>query len=67
MIVSDSSTLILLAKASVLEALAGSYELVLSDLVYEESVLRGREKARQDALLIARLVDAGKIRVLEAP
>jgi len=67
MFVSDSSTLILLAKASVLEAFAGSYELVLSDLVYEESVLRGREKARQDALLIAKLVDAGKIRVLEAP
>ncbi len=67
MLVSDSSTLILLAKASVLEAFSDSYEIVLSDLVYEESVSRGREKARQDALLIGKLVDEGKIKVLGAP
>jgi predicted nucleic acid-binding protein len=67
MIVSDSSTLILLAKASVLEALACSREIAISRLVYEESALRGKELGRQDALLIARLVEEGKITVLEAP
>ena len=67
MIVSDSSTLILLAKASVLETVAGADELAIPECVYEESALRGKEKARPDSLIIEKLVAEGKIKVKKAP
>jgi hypothetical protein len=49
MIVSDSSTLILLAKASVLEKVAEADELVIPECVHEESAVRGKEKGRPDS------------------
>ncbi len=67
MIVSDSSTLILLAKASVLETVASVDVLAIPECVYEESAVRGKEKARPDSLVIEKLVAEGKIKVKKAP
>ncbi|MFZ2455083.1 MAG: hypothetical protein WAX07_01215 [Candidatus Altiarchaeia archaeon] len=67
MIVSDSSTLILLAKASVLEKVAGADELAIPECVYSESVVKGKDKARPDSLVIEKLVAEGKIKVKKAP
>jgi predicted nucleic acid-binding protein len=67
MIVLDSSTLILLAKASVLETVAAEGDMLIPECVYEESVIRGKEKARPDSLIIEKLVSTGKIKVLGAP
>lgn len=66
MISADSSSLILLAKSSVLETVASVDELVISECVYKESVTRGKEKGRDDSLLIEKLVIEGKISIKKA-
>jgi predicted nucleic acid-binding protein len=66
MIIADSSSIILLAKASVLESLTGIDKLVIGRVVYEESVLQGKTKSIPDSLLIEKLVDEEKIIVLQA-
>ena len=67
MISVDSSSLILLAKASVLESLTALNDIIIGRGVYDESAVRGRDKGMPDSLLIERLVREKKIVVLEAP
>ncbi len=67
MIVIDSSSLILLSKATVLETVCALNVIVIGRSVYEESVARGREKGRPDSLIIEKLVAEGKIKVLAGP
>ncbi len=63
MIVIDSSSLILLAKASVLEELVKIDKFIISNLVYQESVVEGKERGMEDALLIEKLILENKIEV----
>lgn len=62
----DACTLILLAKASVLETVLIAYEVVTSKQVYEE-VLAGKKKMFPDALLIERLADEKKLNIVFSP
>jgi len=65
MLVSDSSTLILLAKITLLEIFLEKNPLLISKGVYEESVARGKERGKSDAYLIERLLNENKITVKE--
>ncbi|KXA92076.1 hypothetical protein AKJ66_04735 [candidate division MSBL1 archaeon SCGC-AAA259E22] len=62
-IVSDSSSLILLTKAEILKPLLSHRELKISNTVYEETVEKGKEKAKEDAYFIEKLVDEKEITV----
>jgi predicted nucleic acid-binding protein len=67
MISVDSSSLILLAKASVLETLSSVNVIVIGRMVYDESAVMGKELGKADSLLIERLVSEKRIIVMEAP
>ena len=56
----DSCSIILLAKASVLEKVLDSYNLLVTTEVYSE-VIKGKEKMFKDALLIEKLKKEDKI------
>ena len=58
----DSCSIILLAKATVLETLASHYSLSITDKVYKE-ILEGKDKKFIDALLTERLVKEGFIQI----
>lgn len=60
----DASSLILLAKAGVLETFAARNRTVLPKRVYDE-VVRGKEKGRLDSLLVEKLVQQGNLVVAE--
>ncbi|MEK6950097.1 MAG: hypothetical protein AABX13_00030 [Nanoarchaeota archaeon] len=66
MIIADACSVILLAKASVLEGSSSTYNICISTQVYEE-VLAGKQKQFQDALLLERLAREKKIKIIEAP
>ena len=59
-IVSDATSLILLAKVGLLEAFVTRNAVVTPPTVYEE-VAKGKDKGRLDALLVERLVDEKKL------
>ncbi len=63
MFIFDSSSMILLAKAGLLEKLLSERLAVIPTAVYNESVVRGKEKGREDAYLIEHLVKSGKITI----
>jgi predicted nucleic acid-binding protein len=67
MIVIDSSSLILLSKATVLETISSLNSIVIGRSVYEESATRGKELSRPDSLIIEKLVAEGKILVAAGP
>ena len=58
----DSCSIILLAKAAVLETLADNYDLAITNKVYKE-ILDGKNKKFIDALLTERLVKEGAIKI----
>ena len=64
MIVADACTIILLAKASVLEKAVKAYEMRLTGEVYRE-IAAGKEKMFPDALLVERLHNEKKVRIVE--
>ncbi len=66
-IVADSSTLILLAKAGLLRNLISKRIIVIPQQVYYESVIKGKEKSRQDSFEIEALVQNGKITIALTP
>jgi len=61
----DSCSIILLSKATVLEAMCKKYDLIMAKTVYEE-VLKGKDKKFMDALLTEKLVKEKKIIVKTA-
>ncbi|MDW7726428.1 MAG: hypothetical protein SCH70_04840 [Candidatus Methanoperedens sp.] len=65
MLIFDSSSMILLAKAGVLEKLVAHREAVIPVLIYTEAVIRGKDKGREDAYRIESLIKSGKIKVQE--
>mgnify|MGYP001570717943 CR=1 FL=1 len=56
----DSCSIILLSKATVLEAVCKEYDLIMAKTVYEE-VLKGKDKKFMDALLTEKMVKEKKI------
>ncbi len=60
----DACSIILLAKASLLEKFIEWKPIVLSQAVYEE-VMEGRKLKATDSLLTDRLVSQGKMKVIE--
>ena len=58
----DACSIILLAKATILETFANNYGLFITDRVYKE-ILEGKDKKFADALLTERLVREGKIKI----
>src|SRR3989344_5762304 len=64
-LVADACTLILLAKASVLEKSTEAFKIVMTAEVYGE-VLKGKEKMAEDAFLIERLEKEKKIAVVRS-
>jgi len=62
-IIGDATSLILLAKAGLLELLVDRNKSVVPKLVYEE-VAKGKDKGREDSMLIERLVAENKILVM---
>jgi len=65
MIIIDASSIILLAKASILETVTGIDKVLISDGVYKE-VSRGKETGKPDSLLLERLLQEGKINLKTA-
>lgn len=66
MIISDSSSLILLAKSNILRPFAKNHKLIIPTKVYNETVEKGKEKGREDAYLVEKLTKEDKILVKKA-
>jgi len=66
MIISDSSTLILLAKTGILEAFLEKNQLTIPEKVYEESVVRGKKRGLIDSYLIGSFVNKSRIKIKKA-
>jgi len=65
--VADATVLIFLGKLRRLEWLKARYDLVLiPSVVYDEVVVRGRERAEPDATVVGGAVEAGWIEVKDA-
>lgn len=64
MLIADACTIILLAKASVLEKASETYNLQITQEVHQE-VMAGKEKLFVDALLVERLINEHKIKVVK--
>jgi len=63
LVVSDSSTLILMVKASFVDIIVKSFRVFVPKIVFEESTVKGKETGRWDALKIEKLVDENLIKV----
>lgn len=61
-IISDATSLILLAKAGLLETFAGRNKIIVPRLVYEE-VIKGKDNGREDSMLVERLAAEKKLLV----
>ncbi len=66
MFVLDSSSMILLTDVGLLEKFLSGREAVIPTSIYNESVVRGKDKGREDAYLIETLIKGGKIKVRES-
>lgn len=62
-VVSDSSTLILLAKAEIIQNLLENKKVYVTKTVKEEAIKRGKEKGKKDAFQLEKLEKKGKIQV----
>jgi len=61
MVVADASTVILLAKAGILQNFAANHQLKIPEIVYREAVERGVEKGMADAYRIQELIHKEEI------
>jgi predicted nucleic acid-binding protein len=64
-VISDACSLILLAKATILEILANEVRIVTSPSVYQEAVVKGEERGYLDALIIKKLASQKIIEVIQ--
>ena len=62
-IVSDATSLVLLAKASLLEIFAERNKIIVPKLVHQE-VIKGKDKGREDSMLLERLVAEKQLSVM---
>ncbi|MBI3032715.1 hypothetical protein HYY69_04530 [Candidatus Woesearchaeota archaeon] len=63
-IIVDSCTIILLAKATVLETFVENYYVYITQAIYDE-VMMGKVKKRYDALLFEKLYHQGKVTIID--
>ncbi len=63
LIVGDASSLILLAKANVLDDLLELTDIIIPTIVYDE-IMKGKEKNKQDAYIIEKFLNQNKIRII---
>ncbi len=61
-IIADASSLILLSKISVLETFVERNDATISKIVYNE-VIKGKEKGREDSIIVEKLVQESKLKV----
>ena len=64
-VISDACSLILLAKATVLEILANEVRIVTSPSVYHETVIKGEERGYPDELIIKKLASQKMIEIIQ--
>ena len=64
-IISDASTLILLEKIALLDKLAGNFEFIIPQEVYNEAVAKGKEAKSEDAYSIENKINGGVIKVMK--
>src|SRR3989344_3650252 len=61
-IIIDASSLILLSRASVLELFVSRNDIIMPIVVYNE-VVKGKEKGREDSMLVEKLVQENKLKL----
>jgi predicted nucleic acid-binding protein len=61
-VISDSSTLILLAKSNLLKLCIDIFDIIIPDIVYKE-ILKGKEKNYKDAFKIESFIKNKKIKI----
>jgi len=64
LIVGDASSLILLAKANILDDLLELTDIIIPTIVQQE-IMKGKEKNKQDAYYIEQLINQNKIQIEE--
>ena len=64
LIVGDSSSLILLAKAGILNELLQFTDIIIPTVVYNE-IMKGKEKNKQDAFYIEQYININKIKIID--
>ena len=64
-IISDATSLILLAKAELLELFVNRNKVIVPKLVYGE-VAKGKDKGRADSMLVEKLVNEKKLSIVTA-
>lgn len=62
-VISDSSSLILLAKAEILNKFLEGKKIYITEIVELEAIEKGKEKGKADAYLLEKLKSDGKIKV----
>jgi len=62
-VTSDSCSLILLTKANIIRHVLEKNEIIIPRIVYEECIAKGKIKGSEDAYLLEKFTDEGKIRV----
>ena len=62
-IISDASTLILLQKIELLDKLVKNFEFIIPEEVYNESVIRGKEKKFSDSYQIQDKIEKSLIKI----
>ncbi|MBI5553560.1 MAG: hypothetical protein HY917_02355 [Candidatus Diapherotrites archaeon] len=65
-VISDSSSLILITKARILEMICTEFELEIPLKVFEETVYAGKRLQKMDAIIIEREIEQKRIHVKEA-
>ena len=65
-VIKDSMVLIHLAKITILENACDFFKnILIPEKVFEETVLKGKERSFDDAMLIESIIKKGKIRVMK--
>ncbi len=66
LVVADSSSLIISAKAHIIEIMCREFDLLIPEAVFNESVVSGKALEKPDAAIISQMVNGNKIRVKSA-
>lgn len=62
-LIADASSVILLSKTSIMRDLLKNNKMIIPQIVYEE-VAKGKEKYREDAFIVEKLVEEKKIEII---
>lgn len=65
LVISDSSSLILLAKSDLIKTVSKLFDIKIPGEVYKESVTEGKKKQREDAFIIEREIQNHRIDIVK--